>query len=289
MNQRINRGAWRLRVQRFLGAALFPGITVFAVTFGWWISRSPNTARSARHASAANPTNYPRAWGPSTSADCGTTGRPPPPINTPFGRHLYANTSPGVVHALPAMAIADTLMPPPENARRSKSSAATPSPNGPGRASAAAQSGPALAGQTAESSGADTALAAGGHSSSGRPVVALNETAQDDVAAVGQLLEEYRRAFGAMPVGELNDEIVRRLQGDNPLGIAVLPKDHPALNADGELLDRWGTPYRFHPESAWVMTVRSAGPDRRMWTSDDILSSEGNPPTAEILLTGGGQ
>ncbi len=109
--------------------------------------------------------------------------------------------------------------------------------------------------------------------------VVPNETGLDDVQSVGMMLEEFRRAFGAMPVGELNDEIVRRLQGENPKGIAVLPKKHPAISADGELLDRWGTPFRFHPESAWVMTVRSAGPDKKMWTSDDILTDhldEGN-------------
>jgi hypothetical protein len=102
-----------------------------------------------------------------------------------------------------------------------------------------------------------------------------NDTAYDDVQTVNILLEEFRRAFGAMPTGELNDEIVRRLQGENPKGIAVLPKTHPSISADGELLDRWGTPYRFHPESAWLMTVRSAGPDKEMWTSDDLLSDEG--------------
>jgi hypothetical protein len=200
-----------------------------------------------------------------------------------------------VVHPLPAMAIADALMPPPENGRRSKIATAAQPPTDTGRTSASGHNPgvPArqtIAGQTADGASAnvDAAHIADGRNSE-KPAVALNETAQDDVATVGQLLEEYRRAFGAMPVGELNDEIVRRLQGDNPLGIAVLPKDHPAISADGELLDRWGTPYRFHPESAWVMTVRSAGPDKRMWTSDDILSSEGTQPTAEILLTGGGQ
>lgn len=112
-------------------------------------------------------------------------------------------------------------------------------------------------------------------------VRSTNETGLDDVQAVGVLLEEYRRAFGAMPVGELNDEIVRRLQGENPKGIAVLPKIHPAINAQGELMDRWGTPYRFHPESAWEVTIRSAGGDRKMWTSDDILSEA---QSADLVL-----
>jgi hypothetical protein len=114
-----------------------------------------------------------------------------------------------------------------------------------------------------------------------------NESALDDVESVSLILQEYRRAFGAMPVGELNDEIVRRLQGENPRGIAVLPKIHPAINPAGELLDRWGTPYRFHPESYWMMTVRSAGPDKRMWTTDDILSMQEGQPDSSASLAGG--
>jgi hypothetical protein len=112
------------------------------------------------------------------------------------------------------------------------------------------------------------------------PSQPINETGYDDVQSVASLLEEYRRAFGAMPQGELNDEIVRRLQGENPKGVAVLPKQHANLNAEGELMDRWGTAYRFHPETAWLTTVRSAGPDKKMWTSDDILSAELDPDLA---------
>jgi hypothetical protein len=41
------------------------------------------------------------------------------------------------------------------------------------------------------------------------------------------------------------------------------------VNAAGELTDRWGTPFFFHQVSKAQMEVRSAGPDRRMWTADD--------------------
>lgn len=115
---------------------------------------------------------------------------------------------------------------------------------------------------------------------------ASEQAAQEDVQTVVLLLEEYRRSFGAMPLGELNEEIVRRLQGENPKGLVVLPPDHPNLSPAGELLDRWGTPYRFHPESAWLTTVRSAGPDREMWTADDLLS-EDTPPDPGSALTAG--
>jgi hypothetical protein len=161
-------------------------------------------------------------------------------MNSAFGVHLYANVAAEKTHLLPASEIAKQLAPP-------------------------------------EKSVATSARPASVLNDGTQPV---NETAYDDVQSVRSLLEEYRRAFGAVPLGELNDEIVRRLQGENPKGIAVLPKQHPNLNADGELVDRWGTAYRFHPETSWLTTVRSAGPDKKMWTSDDILSAELDPDLA---------
>jgi hypothetical protein len=50
----------------------------------------------------------------------------------------------------------------------------------------------------------------------------------------------------------------------------LIPRGHPAINPDGELCDRWGTPYFFHSESRRRTTIRSAGPDRQMWTADDV-------------------
>ena len=54
---------------------------------------------------------------------------------------------------------------------------------------------------------------------------------------------------------------------DSPL----LPPDHPAINPNGELCDRWGTPFFFHAESAKKMEIRSAGPDKKMWNDDDVV------------------
>jgi hypothetical protein len=37
------------------------------------------------------------------------------------------------------------------------------------------------------------------------------------------------------------------------------------------LLDRWGTPYYFHPIARNVLGLRSAGPDGKLWTADDVV------------------
>ena len=43
-----------------------------------------------------------------------------------------------------------------------------------------------------------------------------------------------------------------------------------ALSANGDLLDRWGSPFIFHPLNADLMNVRSIGPDQTPWTDDDL-------------------
>jgi len=43
------------------------------------------------------------------------------------------------------------------------------------------------------------------------------------------------------------------------------------INAKGELVDYWGTPFFFHQLSGTQMEIHSAGPDRQMWTGDDIV------------------
>jgi hypothetical protein len=92
-----------------------------------------------------------------------------------------------------------------------------------------------------------------------------------DLHLVADVLENFRSNFprDGNPVGS-NAEITAALTGRNKLRYAALPPDHPAINRDGELCDRWGTPFFFHAESGTRMTIRSAGPDKKMWTADDL-------------------
>ncbi len=94
---------------------------------------------------------------------------------------------------------------------------------------------------------------------------------QADLRIVDQIFVAYRSALhSGNPTGE-NAEITAALAGRNRLGFAFIPPDNPAINAKGELCDRWGTPYFFHQLSGERMEVRSAGPDRRLWTGDDAV------------------
>ena len=90
-----------------------------------------------------------------------------------------------------------------------------------------------------------------------------------DLRIINAIFNAYRGSVrSGNPVGE-NSEITAALAGRNKLGFAFIPKNCPAINSKGELCDRWGKPYFFHQISGEQMEIRSAGPDRTMWTSDD--------------------
>jgi len=38
------------------------------------------------------------------------------------------------------------------------------------------------------------------------------------------------------------------------------------------LVDAWGTPFFFHQLSGHEMEIHSAGPDKIMWTADDLVT-----------------
>ena len=81
-------------------------------------------------------------------------------------------------------------------------------------------------------------------------------------------VRQYGLAFGGNPIGT-NAEITKALAGANPKKINFLAGDEARINGNGELVDQWGTPYFFHQLSAKQMEIRSAGPDKKMWTDDD--------------------
>jgi len=91
-----------------------------------------------------------------------------------------------------------------------------------------------------------------------------------DLEIVENLITTYRGIFGSNPPGGLNTEIVAAMLGANPRKLAIIPRDLAALSPSGELLDRWGTPFLFHPVSDEIMEVMSAGPDQILWTPDDV-------------------
>ena len=109
--------------------------------------------------------------------------------------------------------------------------------------------------------------------SPGDPLAADAERKAGAIEAekVTLMLRDYRTRLGENPVGT-NAEIMKAVMGGNPKGAMFGPPEGQALNGNGELMDRWGTPYFFHQLSATSMEIRSAGPDREMYTEDDVIT-----------------
>lgn len=85
------------------------------------------------------------------------------------------------------------------------------------------------------------------------------------------MLLDFRTRLGQNPVGS-NAEIMKSIMGGNEAKAMLGPPSGQNLNEQGELVDRWGTPYFFHQLSKDTMEIRSAGPDGQMWTSDDLVT-----------------
>lgn len=135
--------------------------------------------------------------------------------------------------------------------------------------------------------------------SAGSPLAAeLNATGGDaahDVETLEALLRQYLRHLHhrqGRPIGNDSD-LAYVLTGHNPMKLVVLPPDNRALGKDGRLRDRWGTPYFIHPRGNGAFEIRSAGPDRKLFTADDIVANSGGsqtetagaPPPPDELIT----
>jgi hypothetical protein len=88
---------------------------------------------------------------------------------------------------------------------------------------------------------------------------------------MSRAIRQFGTMFGGNPVGN-NSEITSQLTGNNPKHINFLNAEAGMRVSDnGELVDPWGTPYFFHQLSGTVMEIHSAGPDKKMWNSDDVV------------------
>lgn len=114
------------------------------------------------------------------------------------------------------------------------------------------------------------------------PLAVLEGDASADLDRLDIALRDYRTALGENPVGS-NAEITRAILGNNLKQVKIGLPAGSQINAEGEMTDRFGTPYFFHQLSGTRMEIRSAGPDRTMWTRDDAVIGKPDPePPAEL-------
>lgn len=118
------------------------------------------------------------------------------------------------------------------------------------------------------------------------PLLRLNNPTlppRHDLELLRDALAGLRQGAGKplSPIGH-NRDLARVLSGHNPQGLVWLPRNHPALDpASGEILDRWGHPFWIHPWGDGLYSVRSAGPDGRLFSADDLALEPKSPPVIQ--------
>lgn len=93
---------------------------------------------------------------------------------------------------------------------------------------------------------------------------------EQEIQVLHRLFDLYIEALGALPAGENNAQIMNALRGNNVRDLGLFPFEHSRLNKEGQLLDGWGSPYFFHLVSQTRIEIRSAGPDKLLFTEDDL-------------------
>lgn len=114
------------------------------------------------------------------------------------------------------------------------------------------------------------------------------QSPQEDLQQLMGLLDSYNiliKGTGFPAFGE-NRELTAALQGENPYKTRFINKAHPAVNSLGEIIDRWGSPIFFHSVDSKQIGIRMAGPDKAMWSADDIYHEpEGSPLSSSTQIT----
>ena len=128
-----------------------------------------------------------------------------------------------------------------------------------------------------------TAVAAPAAVLSGQPAPLLGEKIlrdyaktnlppENDLTLIAHLMDNFTllvKSAASRPLSA-NEDWAAAIRGQNPARERFLPDHHVALSADGKLVDRWGTPLFFHALGGGRFEIRSAGPDQKLWTPDDV-------------------
>ena len=83
----------------------------------------------------------------------------------------------------------------------------------------------------------------------------------------------YAVEYNRLPPDSNNQRLTAALTGDNTRHVAFLSLSKNQLNANGEMIDRWGTPLKINFQGTSGIQVASAGPDKVFGTFDDIVSN----------------
>jgi len=83
----------------------------------------------------------------------------------------------------------------------------------------------------------------------------------------------YAMEYDRLPPDSDNKRLTAALTGDNARHVVFLSLSKNQLNANGEMIDRWGTPLKITFQGTSGIQVTSAGSDKVFGTADDIVSN----------------
>ncbi len=95
---------------------------------------------------------------------------------------------------------------------------------------------------------------------------------EDDLMLLHRALDNFSllvKGDDPLPLGA-NEDIADALRGRNKARLRFLPDDSLLFDSQGRIIDRWKTPLYFHATASDRLEIRSAGPDRVMWSADDL-------------------
>lgn len=99
-----------------------------------------------------------------------------------------------------------------------------------------------------------------------------NQSPENDLTLMSRLMENsllLLKSAGNRPLSA-NEDWADFLRGKNFAQEKFISETSVALNAQGQLIDRWGTPLFFHALGSGRYEIRSSGPDKILWTTDDL-------------------
>ncbi|MEQ1851027.1 MAG: hypothetical protein ABMA01_05475 [Chthoniobacteraceae bacterium] len=197
----------------------------------------------------------------------GSGATPPPVPDTPERSRSLETGQSSPANAVPASSTR-TVLPTPDGESALPPKAATPA--GPVRMTSSVMPGMPLVRTISKP---DPRLDAAPAAGASAPVSRREDRVEGrvELESVQMMFRDFRTRLGENPVGS-NAEIMRAVMGENPAKARLGPPEGQGVNERGELVDRWGTPYFFHQLAKDNMEVRSAGPDRVMWTPDDLVA-----------------
>ncbi len=101
-------------------------------------------------------------------------------------------------------------------------------------------------------------------------LMAHRSEASLEMGAITMASKDYAKEYGMLPPASENYRLFAFLSGDNPRKIEFVSLKKSQMNANREMIDPWGTPFRITFVSDSEIHVVSAGPDKIFGTSDDI-------------------